>query len=86
MGWPSVAKRSSSPSEKLSYISTSQYEGTLSPGPGNYNISTKISKMKKSGKVLPHKVLREKKNTSPNMTTYNPCSIEFSTFDRISKS
>jgi hypothetical protein len=47
-------------------------------------VATVIAKEKKQGKFTPHQPLKGKENTKADMTTYNPCPTEYSTFMRYS--
>lgn len=83
MPWPKKTNQGKPLSDKLSFVDTCLYESDKTPGPGNYQISTRIGCKKSDGKLNTNKPLQPKNNLSPDMRAYNPCALQYDTFARI---
>lgn len=44
MGWPEKRNNNPHQSDKINFLDHSEYESTLTPGPGTYIVATKIVK------------------------------------------
>lgn len=56
----------------------------MTPGPGNYNVSGHLLKVKgdPNKKFEPHKPLQPRAVVGAEIASYKPCYVEYKTFDR----
>lgn len=84
MPWPKKREQLKNVSPKINFADTCQYDSDQLPGPGNYNISGRLGYLKGGEKKRyeQHHPIKPSETKAAEVGTYNPCPLEYNTFDR----